>query len=236
VFVAKRLGITAPYLCSVKRGKRPLSPRLASRFEEVFGIGADWLLTAEGDMIVDVAKACRHMDLGPPDIAFSGSYGRPGAFEVVRNMLLWPGRTSRRASSTAVPVLEAPPDGRPEASKHFRGAYARLPDPYVGELYCLPADGGYEPVFRSGEFVLVQNIGDPQLEPEDVDGRVCVARTNEDGPWELLGLRVVGQRGDVQVEGTPVTRRGAERTTVRWEQLRIAGVVVMAFRTVFEMP
>lgn len=41
---------------------------------------------------------------------------------------------------------------------------------------------------------------------------------------------------EVQVEALPVTRQGGERMTVPWEQLTIAGVVAMAFRTVFQIP
>ena len=151
-------------------------------------------------------------------------------------MLLRPEEVARRASSTAVPVLEGPPDGRPEASPRFTGAYAKVPDPCVGEFYCLVADGRYEPVFRSGEFLLVRSTRGRPLEPEDIDGRVCVARTDEDAPWELMGLRVVAQGGEVQVEALPVIRRGAEEMTVPWEQLKIAAVAVMAFRARFPVP
>jgi len=233
--VAEMLGVTPQYLSAVKRGKRDLSDQLAMRFQETFGIAADWLLTGKEGMIADVAKAARHIDLGPPDIAHRGSHGRPGAFELV-DMLLRPGRTSRRTLLTAVPVLQSPPDARPEASPHFTGTYTNVPNSYVGEFYCLVAGGRYEPTFHPGELLLVQNSQDPPLEPEDVDGRVCVARTDEDAPWELLGLRAVAQGGEVQVEAVPVTRPGAEKITVPWGQLRIAGVVVMAFRTVFQMP
>jgi ABC-type proline/glycine betaine transport system ATPase subunit len=55
-------------------------------------------------------------------------------------------------------------------------------------------------------------------------------------PGGLTGCFGKGPRGEAQVEALQVTRRGAERRTVPWAELEIAGVVVMAFRTVFQIP
>jgi transcriptional regulator with XRE-family HTH domain len=47
--VAERLGVSPQYLSDVKRGRRPLSERIAWRIEDTFGVNHLWLLHGQGE-------------------------------------------------------------------------------------------------------------------------------------------------------------------------------------------
>lgn len=53
VGIAEKLGVTRAYINSLFAGRRPFGKKQAEKWEEIFGISKSWLLTGEGEMLVD---------------------------------------------------------------------------------------------------------------------------------------------------------------------------------------
>lgn len=51
--IASMLGVTQPYVNSLFTGKREFGKQQAKKFEELFGISEAWLLTRNGEMVID---------------------------------------------------------------------------------------------------------------------------------------------------------------------------------------
>ena len=51
--LADKLNIKDFHIRDIEAGKRKLDPRLAEKFEEIFGISGWWLLTGKGNMIIN---------------------------------------------------------------------------------------------------------------------------------------------------------------------------------------
>lgn len=51
--IASMLGVTQPYVNSLFTGKRGFGKQQAKKFEELFGISEAWLLTRNGEMVID---------------------------------------------------------------------------------------------------------------------------------------------------------------------------------------
>lgn len=54
--IAAQLGVTQQYISGLLSGKKAFGKKQAQRFGELWGISPSWLLTGEGDMMVNAPK------------------------------------------------------------------------------------------------------------------------------------------------------------------------------------
>ena len=54
--IAAQLGVTQQYVSGLLSGKKAFGKKQANRFSELWGISPSWLLTGEGDMMVNAPK------------------------------------------------------------------------------------------------------------------------------------------------------------------------------------
>ena len=228
---AEKLHFNEKYFSQVKTGKKPLTSSLAFRLEHVFGISSRWLLRGEGEMISDPSKAAVYLKPERlPELAFhrrdaaTGEWSRMTPFQ--------------EDLSHFVPLLEHTVGAQADLGQECAGRYVRTPllvPP--GEFYCLRVGPQYESLFRPDEFLLIQNFGSDQVRPEQVHRKICVLRQGVEAPWTLRHIEVVmeGQKTNAKVSPALSGDR-SQAEGIAWEQLEIAGIVVMAFRTHFRKP
>lgn len=54
--IAAQLGVTQQYVSGLLSGKKSFGKKQAQKFSELWGISPSWLLTGEGDMMVNAPK------------------------------------------------------------------------------------------------------------------------------------------------------------------------------------
>lgn len=91
--IAEKLGVTQAYVGMLLNGKKPFGKKQATRFGELFGISPSWLLTHEGNMLVD----------SPVN---SVSFTEPRQDEIVR-LLLDELKVARELNTRLLKLLES---------------------------------------------------------------------------------------------------------------------------------
>ncbi|MCK4282913.1 MAG: hypothetical protein KAX44_01245 [Candidatus Brocadiae bacterium] len=172
-------------------------------------------------MLADVEVATRHLDLrripvewlGGLDVdltLFAASLGRGGP---------------------EIPLLDRLTDIPPSSQAQRAGPYVRFPTPGYGNVFCLRTSQEWRPVFRDGEYLLIECREHGHWRPEEANGRVCVIQFPGAKQRELAELLVVRDVKPVEVQVVLVRAPSADWKKVKWEDLRIWGVMLMTFRT-----
>ena len=76
--VAKSMGYNPNYISDIVNGRFSISEKFAQRFQEVFGINKEWLLSGEGDMSGSSSDypTNRHKPLHASDLTYAEKYMR----------------------------------------------------------------------------------------------------------------------------------------------------------------
>ncbi len=259
--IARLLDISAAYLSHVKSGARPLAESLALKIERTFGISLGWLLTGLGSMIADHERAREHVTFATEylvdgrvraDLVFWSK----GQMHVVK--FKEPGGMSgarrRHELQTATLALLTEPAGScPPPAPGRTGARVVLPCCAAdGSFYCLAARPEWSRFVRRDEVLLLEWRAPHEWRPDEVDGRICAAAIGEPSSPDLYHVSIEQAEGSPrlrlltedlsleQVMDSPRVRALAggvdadEETSVMWwDEIRVSGVVLMAFRTEF---
>ncbi len=223
--IAKRLGITAPYVSQLKTGLRPLAASVAQKVEEEFGISSGWLLHGRGRLVADRRKAVQQVDLGALPSECLDDY----------DVYLARCALDGIQGVTGIPLLEDLTDHPPAALTEFTGARFHLPQPGVGALYIVKAGARWGPTFRRDELLLIEQRGPGEWALQELDREFCVVRRSPARPLELCQVQAVGpgEPGDLRL--TPLAGVGSATATAELHEIEIFGIVLMAFRTSVEM-
>ena len=232
--IARIFGVTPQHLSHVKTGLRSLSKRMAFKMEDHFGVSAEWLMTGQGDILSDPGKAAQYIEFereaGPlrHDFVYRDARGRRHVVDLEPDV--------PRHGKGSVALLDELVGHRIGIAEKSAGIHVKVPF-WVPEteFYSVRAAGHYGRLFRKDEFLLIQHAPESGWKPHQVDGRLCVIKS-PDGKCALSYLETKGSEDDMIFSVIPLSPARKKTFQIEWQDLKVAGIVVLAFRTHFRRP
>lgn len=221
--VAKRLGLSPPYLSLLKSGAKPLTETIARAMEDNFGVRASWLRGGEPPMLADPHKAAEHVDFGLLPRAWVDDYSY---YLMLQQM-------GGGEGGLGFLLLDSFSPGLPAVSAGVESSRVLLPHPQGGTLYCVKATEEFGPAFRRGDHLLIEHLTPAEWTPEALDGKVCVARLEGSGDWGLFFLRLSRETAPRKVLLLSVSNSNARWRPVEWSNLEILGRLLFSFCLAF---